>query len=247
MTKPTSALLLLGLVASARLHAQATLVTSEHVARAIALEKPLKKNYDVLAPAGQPWFEVKAGTAKVLITAGHATAQTREGVRKFADGGTGSLAMMLNSLANAPTIHTTYMSPSDPNFYDDNEFKKEVERLIKELQPALVIDLHASAASRPYDVDFGTMHGKSLLGKDGLLKKLATTLEREGVAIQSDNFFAAEKNATLTKWVAGKGVACIQLEINAKFLAPETDEAHAQRFAQLLQGLVRFVESTKTN
>lgn len=221
-------------------------VTKAHIATAIELERALKKHYDVLAPDGQPWFEVKSGYAKILVTAGHATAQTREGVRKFADGGTGSLALMLNHLANAPTIYTTYRSPSDPNFYDDNDFKREIERLIKELKPTLVIDLHASASSRPYDVDFGTMHGKSLLDQPGLLKQLATMLEREGVKMQSDNFFAAEQNATITKWVSSKGAPCIQLEINAKWLAPDTDEEHAQRFAKLLQGLARFIEATKS-
>lgn len=222
-------------------------VTKEHIATAIELEKALKKHYNVLPPDGKPWFEVKPGSAKILVTAGHATAQTREGMRKFADGGTGSLATMLNRLAKAPTIHTTYMSPSDPNFYDDNDFKREIERLLKELKPALVIDLHASASSRPYDVDFGTMHGKSLLGKDDDLKRLAAALEREGLKGQSDNFFAAEKNATITKFVSAHGVPCIQLEINAKWLAPDTDEEHAQRFAKLLQGLARFMETATTN
>ena len=64
-------------------------VTREHVTEAMEFEAKLAKRYHQPAPAGQPWFEILPGDAKVLIVAGHATPHMREGAFKSQDGGTG--------------------------------------------------------------------------------------------------------------------------------------------------------------
>ena len=50
----------------------------------------------------------------------------------------------------------------------------------------------------------------------------------------------------MTRFVSGQGVPCVQLEFNATWmLPPNGDQANAlqnQRFAQLLQALVRFAQ-----
>jgi hypothetical protein len=215
-----------------------------------------------MPPTEAAWFTVLPGPSHVLVVAGHATSQTREGKLKPADGGTGSLAAALNRLAGTTVIHTTYASPSDPNFYDDNEFKRSLRKLVQERQPRLVLDLHASHPDHPYDVDFGTMEERSLLGQPALLDRLGARMREEGIANFSQDFFSASKNQTITKWVSGLGVPAIQCEINSTWLLPapvksapgmrdagaeshpanEWDHAlQYQRFAQLLQALVRFV------
>ena len=70
------------------------------------------------------------------MVAGHATAHMREDQLKPEDRGTGSLAVMLNKLAGCPVLYTTYLSPSDPNYYDDNEFKRTLSHMIKQYAPA---------------------------------------------------------------------------------------------------------------
>jgi hypothetical protein len=45
----------------------------------------------------------------------------------------------------------------------------------------------------------------------------------------------------VTKFVSERGVPAMQLEINATWLEPGADALRAHRFAQLLEGLVRFV------
>lgn len=72
---------------------------------------------------------------------------------------------------------------------------------------------------------------------------LARTLEREGIYNFSQDYFSAERNQTVTKWVSGHGVPCIQLEISATWVAPEQDNLSAHRYAQLLEGLVRFIQA----
>lgn len=153
---------------------------------------------------------------------------------------------MLNKLAGCPVIYTTYQSPSDPNYYDDNDFKHAVSEMLKKYKPILVIDVHASAWNHPYDVDFGTMNGASLLGKPNSLEELATFLHRAGLNNFSQDFFAASTNQTDTKWISRQGVPCIQCEFNSTWLLPfgppNQNIVQYQRFAELLEGLVRFVQ-----
>jgi hypothetical protein len=223
----------------------------EDVDAADKYEAALSDHYEIPAPKGSGWFVVLQGKSRVLVVAGHATAQTRDHQIKPADGGTGSLAMMLNRYADTPVIQTTYESPSDPNYYDDNDFKATLKTLVSTLHPLMVIDLHASHPSRPYDVDFGTMDGASLLGHPDLLERLAFRLRSEGLENLSQDFFGASKNQTVTKWVSGLGVPTIQCEINASWLLPApaagkpadpwTTSLQHHRFSELLEGLVRYV------
>jgi len=219
------------------------LVTKKNVAEAIDLERGLQKKYKVQPGRNEAWFKFFPGTSKVLVIAPHATSPMREGRLRFPDSGTGSLAIMLNRLAKANVLYTSLASPSDPNYYDDNNFKRELDRLLKTLKPALVLDLHGSHAYLPYDVDFGTMGGKSLIGRGDYLLKLAEALRKEGILNLSQDFFAAEKNATDTKWVAARGIPAIQLEINSTWLLHPDGNLQPHRFAQLLQALTRYILS----
>jgi hypothetical protein len=209
---------------------------------AIRDERALNSRADCVALASTPWFAVDAGEGSIVVTAPHATRPFREGVYRFADGGgTGALARALNRLAGATAIYTVYASPSDPNFYDDNEFKQALERLLARRRPAFLLDIHASHPNRPYDVDLGTMDGASLLGQTRLLPDLVEALHAEGIANLSLDFFSAKQQQTLTKFAAARGVPAIQLEINATWLNPSGTDLAAHRFSQLLQALVRFI------
>lgn len=219
------------------------LVAKDHVRETIEHELAFAQYYDVKAPAGENWFAIDLGTTPVLVVAGHATAQTRAGTHKAADRGTGSLAVMLHKLTGATAIYTVYASPSDPNYDDDNTFKETLSNLLQEIQPVLVLDLHTSHADRPYAVDFGTMGGKSLLERTEVLGQLEEALRRAGVQDFSNDFFSAQHHRTITKWVSGHGVPCIQLEINSTWLVRATDNpAEFHRFEKLLQGLVNFLQ-----
>ena len=160
---------------------------------------------------------------------------------KGPDRGTGSLARALHRLTGQTAIVTTRRSPSDPNYYDDNAFKVELARLVESTKPMLVLDLHASHGHRPYDIDYGVMGGRSLLGREEWLTKLSAILTREGLVNQSRDYFPAAKNQTVTKFVSARGIPAIQLEISATWLDAGGDSLRAHRFAQLLQGLVRFI------
>ena len=108
--------------------------------------------------------------------------------------------------AGVTVVYTTFASPSDPNFYDDNEFKAAVDTLISSKRPIFFLDLHGSNAYRPYDVDLGTMNGQSLLGQDALALDIVEALRSEGLTNISYNYFPAAANQTLTKFASARGV-----------------------------------------
>jgi hypothetical protein len=220
------------------------IVEVAEITEAVKIEKEINAHSEAQAPNGSSWFEVVEGKVPVIVTAPHATKPFREGQYRFADGGgTAALARMLNKLAGVTVVYTTFASPSDPNYYDDNAFKATLDALIKSKQPVLVLDLHGSHPYRPYDVDLGTMNGQSLLGKDSLVVDIVKTLRAEGMINISSNYFAAAKNQTITKFVSARGVPAIQLEISSTWLAPSQDNLSAHRFSQLLQALVKYINA----
>ncbi|MDG9884262.1 ketol-acid reductoisomerase [Pseudomonas sp. GD04058] len=227
---------------------QRAIIEPAMVQQAIELENRISAQADTAAPSGESPVVVLKGSSKVIITAPHATEPFREGKYRFSDGaGTAALAQMLNRTTCATVIYTQYRTPSDPNYYDDNEFKDQLAELIGSQRPALVLDIHGSSDFRPYDVDIGTMNGKSLLGNQALLVDLVEHLRQEGMTNLSNNYFAAEKNQTITRFASSKQVPTLQLEISSTLLRPSEGGVMAHRFAQLLQGLTRYVRGVTNN
>ncbi|HKH61002.1 MAG TPA: hypothetical protein VKA49_09235 [Flavitalea sp.] len=218
-------------------------VTPENIDSIISFENQFSQNSTKPAPPGKKSFEFKSGNKKILFIAGHATAHKREGQIKPADSGTGSMAVSLNKLLRVPALYTTFLSLSDPNFEDANEFKDSLAKLLIKIKPVFVIDLHGSNSFRPYDIDFGTMNRKSFLNRKDMLDTLKVFLKNEGLINQSQDFFSAEQNQTITKFVSNKGFPCIQLEINSNYISAKDGDLFGQKTAQLLQALIRFVES----
>lgn len=234
---------LAGCAAQAELPPRA-IVEPSLIYQAIEIEQALDAREGQVIEEGAPWFKVVPGSIPVIITAPHATRPLRNGNRRFADGGgTAALALSVASLTGAHVIYTTEEGPSDPNYYDDNAFKQELARLIREVQPRYVLDIHGSHPYRPYDIDLGTMQGRSLLGDEELQFELISALRNEGIFNISSNRFGASKNQTITKFASGLGVPTIQVEVNTTYLSPSEGNLEAQRFSKLVQAMVRYVES----
>jgi len=193
-------------------------------------------------PAGSDWYRIIDGRIPVVISAPHATMPFRDGKYRFSDGGgTAALAIELGALTAAHVIFTTYRSPSDPNYYDDNDYKRALAKLLVTSQARILLDIHGSSPKRPYDVDIGTMDGASLLGHDAWADQLEIVLRKNGLIAISNNFFSAAKNQTVTKFAAAHQVPALQLEINATWLLPAESDLGAHRFAQLLESLDEFI------
>jgi hypothetical protein len=151
------------------------------------------------------------------------------------------LAVALHAICDVTVVYTTYRSPSDPNFYDDNEFKVSLGELIRETKPVLLLDVHASHPYRPYEVDLGTMNGTSALGDKSFIPSLIDAFKKEGIVNISVDWFAASKNQTITRYASSKGVPSVQLEFSATRTSPGEDALAAHRFAQTLQAVAHFL------
>jgi hypothetical protein len=223
--------------------AQRAIVQIAEVDDAIKIERSLDANSDRDPPDNGAWYQVLRGGIPIIVSAPHATMPFREGAFRFSDGGgTGALAMELHVLANVYVIYTQFRSPSDPNFYDDNDYKRALEQLLKETGAWLVLDIHGSSPKRPYDVDLGTMNGESLNGEGKLPEQLQRVLRHNGISAISTNYFSASKNQTVTRFVAERRIPAIQLEINSTWLQPAETDLGAHRFAQVLEALTEFVQ-----
>jgi len=225
---------------------QKALLKPAIIKEAITITEKLDDNREVKAPDGENWFDVIVGPVPIVVTAPHATSPLRDGKLRFSDGGgTGALAVILNKIAGVTVIYTTYASPSDPNYYDNNTFKDALREIIDRQDPVLLLDLHGSHAFRPYEIDFGIMDGQSLLGNDHFLTDLISILRADGIINLSNNYFGASKHATITKFASNRGVPSIQMEISSTWLTPQKNNLNAHRFAQMLQALLRYINDLK--
>lgn len=213
------------------------------IREAVQVERRIDAQKAQDAPHGASCVQVLEGMASVIVTAPHATEALREGRYRISDGaGTAALAHMLHSLCGVTAIYTQYRSRSDPNYYDDNDFKKLLAWLIELRRPTLLLDLHGSHDFRPFDVDLGTMHGASLHGREMLREALIGELHEQGIPALSDNHFDATRQGTVTRFASALGVPSIQLEVSSTWLRPSEGGLMAHRFAQLLQALCRYVQ-----
>lgn len=230
------------IVSYAQVKLEKAIITPINIEDLIEYEKVFSKNDSIPPPQDSLWYKYISGKRKILFTAGHTTSQIREGNIKQPDAGTGSIAVILNKLRDVPILFTTYQSPSDPNYYDDNDFKRTLSEIVDSIKPIIVIDLHGSNPIRPYDVDFGTMKETSYLNRKDLFDSLCIELSLNSLENQSLDFFPAQTNQTITKFLYNKNIPCIQLEINSNFLSPDRGDIYAQKTSQLLQALLRFID-----
>lgn len=155
-------------------------------------------------------------TSNILISAPHTLPHLRKGKFKWADSGSGALALTLQRATNTHLFYTT-RSGIDPNYYDSSLYKKKLQKyLSKHPEIKLVIDIHGASPKRTFDVDLGTMHHKSIRNKD-----IYQTIKKHFVHANlkvSENFFSASKAETITKFVYNLGLDSIQMENNVSNL-----------------------------
>jgi len=223
----------------------AAIIEPKLVRSSIAIEKQLNDRQGVPMPPGEESVKLVPGTQPIIITAPHSVRPFRNGKYRFSDGGaTAAYAIALAELVGAHVIYANYENGTDPNYLDDNEFKRELAGLIEQVNPVLVLDIHGSNPMRSYDLDIGSMNGESLLGQEALVTDLIDTLAKEGIFSISYNRFSASKQQTIAKFASKRGVPTLQLEVNATYLMPSEGHIEAQRYAILLQAFSRYISNS---
>ncbi|MHC4135933.1 MAG: hypothetical protein ACYS0K_13210 [Planctomycetota bacterium] len=192
---------------------------------------------------GDWWFEHRKAESRILVLAAHTEVEW----------GTAGLACVLASWCPVNAVYGVRRAPSYPFQKGGGAFETALNGLIDEIQPVLIVDLRAlRGVHRAADVDIGTGKGRWLRGRQ-TVSDLAQSLTAQRLYVTRDAH------------VPGKGYAerlsrkapYVRLTINPSRLPVLTDSnqdptwrlgtgsgaAQAQRFAQLMQGLVRGLRS----
>lgn len=182
------------------------------------------QNKNLKTPNGEESYQIIEGSGKVLLTAPHTVNHIRKGRTKLREVCTGAYAEVLHDLTNAPVIYMNYKD-IDSNYYDDTEFKFALSNYLDEHpEIKIVFDMHGASSTRPFDIDLGTMNGKSLNNKWFLPYLMKRYFKRENIKDISFNHFSAAYQDTVTKFVSKRGLVAVQIEINREFRCGEDEK-----------------------
>ena len=111
-------------------------------------------------------FELLEGARKIMLSAPHSVAQTRDGKLKTAEPQTGMLVKLLHDELACPAIYKTKNCGDDANFDEESAYKRALQRYIRTHGVRFLIDLHQLSPDREVQIDIGTGKSKNLAGQD---------------------------------------------------------------------------------
>jgi len=165
-------------------------------------------------------YELLDGTGSTLLSAPHATLQTRNGSIKCAERFTGMLCRMLNDHIHCPVIYKTRHLRDDANHDPVSDYRDALCRYVQQHDVRYVLDLHQMKPERPTNVCIGTGRGRNLQGRREIAELAAACFRRHGVTgITVDEPFDACGPNTVCATIASRcHVPALQLEINTRLL-----------------------------
>lgn len=182
------------------------------------------------------------GDFPVIISAPHAVRHTRRGKIKKSDRVTGTLALLLAEETGCSALCLRRNYGGDPNYDQVSPYKQELLQMISDLRPRLVLDLHGMASTE-WDLDVGTMWGKSLNGRHDLVDRLKICLAQYGLhRVVENNSFCAANTHTITRLVSTEHhppIPALQLEISGRHRDLWN---HPEEFVKLFQGLAEYIK-----
>ena len=180
-------------------------------------------------------YIIKKGNIPILFTAPHTMEQVREdGSIKLGEPLTKAIALYLNKHFNVNCMIKIKDTGVDSNRDNQDEFKTELIRFIKDNNIKLVIDLHGAKKEREFDVEFGTLN--NLSADYSVIKELEEAFTENGIKkiTHNDPF----KGGAITQYVYGlEDVDVIQLEINGKY----REYNDIKNFEKICQSLGNFI------
>ncbi|RPF22175.1 hypothetical protein [Myceligenerans xiligouense] len=175
-----------------------------------------------------------AGTTRpgLIVTAPHATNHERSGRVKWADRGTGGLALLLAEITGCGALIAVgglAKTPGDANFDPRHPLKDR----LAELAPDVVVDLHGMRTRDGMDVDLG-------FGEGAVPEKFVASLDDAGLRFTRNALFDAMRPTTVAASAQVRGIPAVQVEIGAHLRPPE---AEATDMSLLVDTLVRAIKA----
>lgn len=207
---------------------------------AVAVEKTYFSKTDrLINPQKNSPYKYWQGCKPVLVTAPHSVRHVRKKKIKPSDIFTGSIAYFLFELTGCHSLALVKSYNGDPNYDQNCVFKEKIKDICSDNEIKLVIDLHGASRDRPFEIDLGTMNGKSLLGNREIKKLLMECFQEYGIEKITCNNLSADNQDTVTKYTACKlKIPSLQIEINRRLRAPNQN---GEPFNRLLASMALFV------
>lgn len=165
-------------------------------------------------------YKTIKGKLPVLISAPHSVRQLRNGKIKERELYTGAIVVEIANQSNCFAIYKIFNNQDDANYdVENNEYKEEVLKIIKENDIKLFIDIHGADDNDIFDIDIGTNNYNNLNGKKEIVNSFENICKEKGInKIGIDEKFKADTFHTITKTVAANtNIPSIQIEITRKY------------------------------
>ncbi|MBM7614075.1 hypothetical protein [Alkaliphilus hydrothermalis] len=212
-----------------------------YVNKALTLEKQFSQNkYFGTREAGL--FQYIEGNIPVILSAPHTVRQIRNGTHKKADIFTGSLGIILQELTNCHLIYRTYTGKGDANRDIECPYKAQLMKKITDNNILYLIDLHGMGENREFDIDIGTLRGKSI--ETSLEKIILNSFFSFNIKdVRFDYLFDADKEGTVTNTIWNNlSINSFQIEINAIYRNLKVKKNHPN-FLRLIRSIEQLILS----
>ena len=180
-------------------------------------------------------FIYKIGKVPILFTAPHTMIQCKEdGTIKLNEPYTKAIALYLNKYLGTSYLIKINDTGIDSNRENDDPFKDKLNKLIKDNNIKLVIDLHGASITREFDVEFGTLN--NLSADYSVIKELEQALTNHGITeiYHNDPFIGGAITRSVYEI---ENVDVIQLEINGKY----RNYSNIEKLKDLIDALMEFI------
>ena len=185
------------------------------------------------------YFVYRSGNIPVLFTAPHTMIQHLETKVKLSEPYTKAIAFYMNKYVKAHCLVKIKDTGIDANVDNDDDFKKELLKVVKDNNIKLVIDLHGANEDREFDIEFGTLN--NLSADYSTIRELEEAFNENGIMniVHNDPF----KGGAITRSLFfEKDVDVIQLEINRHLR--NIDEIDNMK--KLCDSLIKFINQYVT-
>ena len=181
-------------------------------------------------------YIILKGNIPIIFTAPHTMTQLKEdGSLKLNEPYTKAIALYLNKYFNVNCMIKLKDTGIDSNKEENDEFKEELIKFIKENNIKLVLDLHGSKKDREFDIEFGTLN--NLSADFSTIKELEEAFTENNInnIVHNDPF----KGGAITKYIYNlEDVDVIQVEINGKY----RDKDNIDELERLCKSFENFIK-----
>ncbi len=210
---------------------------------ALAFENIQKRYYRMRPDSRSEENIFLEGTVPILVTCPHSTAHVRMGKLKRHEFYTAALGAVAHLVLGCHCLYTNREQDTDPNYYDDCDFKVALGKILSETKIHLVVDIHGTGNERPEDLFPGVGTGREfLLSAPEVLDDFYLSAREHGIAAGGADIFPAARQMTVAKFAANRfSVPAIQIEVSDRLRMPWRRE---EEFRRLIGFFLGFIEKT---